>query len=118
MATAPSVSTAWSDTTAVTDYSGACRLDSVKVRLNPDAAAASYLMLWDSITATPGTTAPDFAVKLPASTATRAVEVNINFGGIYCATGVQSFVATAANGGTGATTSAPSRVEVRVTQGG
>jgi hypothetical protein len=118
MANAPSVSTAWTNTTAVTDYSGACRLDSVKVRCNPDAAAASYLMLWDSITATPGTTAPDFAVLLPASTATRTTEVNINFGGIVCATGVQSFVATAANGGTAATTSAPQRVEVRVSQGG
>lgn len=117
MANAPSVSTAWTNTTAVTDFSGSCRLDSVTVRLNPDSSAASYLMLWDSITATPGTTAPDFAIKLPAGTSARDTALNINFGGIYCATGVQSFVATAANGGTAATTAAPSRVEVRVAQG-
>ena len=117
----PSVSrsTSWTNTTAVTDYSGACRLDSVKILRNADSTGATYVQLWNSITATPGTTAPDFAILLPAaSTGGRDTETNINFGGIYCATGVQSFVGTAAGGGTAATTNAPLAVEVRYTIGG
>jgi hypothetical protein len=67
-----------------------------------------YVQGWDSITATAGTTAPDFAFFLPVYTTQQKRRHKVIFpnGGIVCATGVQLFVSTAAGGATAVTTTA------------
>lgn len=116
---AVSSATAWTDTTDIIASPTPVRLKSVKIRPNPDSTAASYVQLFNSADATPGTTAPNDVIYVPGSDiAGRRVEYNVNFGGKYYATGLTWFVSTTATGATAATTAAPSLVEVHYTPGG
>lgn len=113
---AVSSASSWTNTTDVIASAVPCRLKSVKVRLNPESTAASYLQLFNSADATPGSTAPDMVTYIPAaSTAGRDAELNINYGGVFFATGLTWFVATASAGGTAPTTNAPLLVDVHYT---
>jgi hypothetical protein len=109
---------AWSNTTDIIASAVAARLKAVKIRLNPDSTAASYIQIFDSADATPGTTAPNDVIYCPAaSTAGRDAEMNVNYGGKWYNTGITWFVSTTYNGATAATTSAPLLVDVHYTIG-
>ena len=116
---AVSSATAWTDTTDVIASAAPARLKSVKIRPNPDSVADSYVQLFNSVDATPGTTAPNDVIYVPAANiAGRRVEYNVNFGGKYYNTGITWIVTTTHDGATAVTTSGPSLVEVHYTLGG
>lgn len=96
----------WTDATAQTARSGAAKLNSITVTVEAD-QGAGFVQGWDSITATAGTTAPDFAFKIPAYTVQSRRRYKVIFPeGIVCATGIQVFISTAAGGATAVTTTA------------
>ena len=97
---------AWADATAQTARTGAAKLNSITVVVEPD-QGAGFIQGYDSITATAGTTAPDFAFKIPAYTVQSRRRYKVIFPeGTVCSTGIQMFVSTAAGGATAVTTTA------------
>ena len=116
---AVSSASAWSDTTDLIASALPCRLKSVKIRVNPDSAVDSYVQLFNSADATPGTTAPNDVIYVPAaSIAGRRLEYNVNFGGKFYNVGLTWIVTTTHDGATASTTGAPSLVDVHYTLGG
>lgn len=110
---------AWTDTTDVIASAAPARLISVQIRVNPDATVDSYVQLFNSADATPGTTAPNDVIWVPSpTTAGRKLEYNVPYNGKYYATGLTWFVSTTATGATAATTSAPLTVSVEYNTGG
>jgi hypothetical protein len=113
---AVSRTTSWTNTTGVVDKAAAVTLKAIRVQLNPAATAASYLQLFDGLTATPGSDTPVYSAIIPAPILGGNLTRSYPFpGGIRFATGLCSFVATAFNGGTAATTHAPLAVDVHYT---
>ena len=116
---AVSTATAWTDTTDVIAYVGACRVTAVEVDIAPAATSTSFLQLWNSADATPGTTAPTVQIEIPIETSRRGSQFKVVFPkGMRFATGLTWFVATASAGGTAATTHAPLAVSVYYVVGG
>lgn len=114
-----SSATAWTDTTDIIASATPVRLKAVRIRCNPDSVLNSYVQLFDSADATPGSTLPDEVIYVPrADQAGRQVEQNVAFKGKYYHTGLTWFVSTTATGATAATTSAPLLVEVHYAPGG
>ena len=114
-----SSASAWADTTDIIASATPVRLKSVKIRRNPDSVADSYVQLFNSADATPGSTLPNDVIYVPAANiAGRKVEDNVNYGGKVYATGLTWFVSTTATGATAVTTSGPILVEVHYTPGG
>ena len=109
---AVSSASAWTDTTDIIASAAPCHVKSVRIRSNLDAVAKSFVQLFDSVDATPGTTAPDVVIGLPVpSTSGRTAEYNIPLS-FYFATGLTWIVTTTHDGATAATTSAPLLVDV------
>ncbi|HJQ65916.1 MAG TPA: hypothetical protein VJ816_06050 [Gemmatimonadales bacterium] len=105
--------TAWTDTTDLIVSATPVFLNSVRVRVNPDSTAASYVQLFDSADATPGTTAPNDVIYVPAANvAGRQLEYHVAYNGKYYATGLTWVVTTTHDGATAATTHAPLRVDI------
>ena len=116
---AVSSASAWSDTTDIIASATGVRLTTVRVRQNPDSATAAYIQLFDSADATPGSTAPNDVIYLPAPASTgRQPEFNFDMNGKVYATGLTWGVFTTATGGTASTTGAPILVEVHYAPGG
>lgn len=116
---AVSSATSWTDTTDIIANAGACRLNSVEVRVNQDASAASYIQLFDSANATPGSTAPNIVLYVPSpTTAGLTPSYHFDLGGVVMATGLTWFVSTTHDGATAATTHAPLLVDVHYSTGG
>lgn len=113
---AVSRTTSWTDSTGVVDYAHAATLRSIRITLNPAATAASYLQFFDATSATPGSDTPvvSFAIQPPLNGGNKTRSFPIP-GGMRFSTGICSFVATAFNGGTGATTHAPLAVDIHFT---
>lgn len=110
-------STSFADSTAVTASAAPGRLLSVRLVLNPSQASAIFLQLFDSTSATPGVTTPDYVIKLPNPTGAAGgltkIEYKIVLGNVRFATGIQFFVSTTYNGATAViTTSLPQEVQV------
>ena len=108
---AVSSATSWSNTTAVAATTGATRLKSVRITLNPAATAESYVQVYDAA-ATPGTTAPNLVFAVPIPAGNRSVSYPLTGGGYRCGTELDWFVSTTHDGGTAATTHAPLRVDI------
>src|SRR5258706_3868093 len=116
---AVSSASSWSDTTDIIASATPVRLKAVKIRCNPDSVLNSYVQLFDSADATPGSTLPDEVIYVPRSDqAGRQVEMNLSYKGKYFHTGLTWFVSTTSTGATAATTSAPLLVDVHYTPGG
>ena len=117
---AVSSASAWSDTTDIIASAVPTRLKSVRILVNQDASVASYVQLFDSADATPGTTVPTDVISVPSpTTGSRKMAYNVNFGGKYYGTGLTWFVATTATGATATTsTGAALKVDVHYTPGG
>jgi hypothetical protein len=114
-----SFATAWDDTTDIIACAGPARLNSVRVRVNPASTAVSYVQLFNSVDATPGTTAPADVIYVPAgNVAGRVLEYHTAYNGKYYGTGITWTVTTTHDGGTAATTDAPLRVDVDYSIGG
>jgi hypothetical protein len=95
----------------------AARVSAIHIRQATDGASANtFVMLYDKATApTGGTDTPDvvFKVNQLAIQGTRGTDkIVFPGGGDRYGTGVGIFVATAFNGATGATTTAPAEVDV------
>jgi len=113
---AVSRTTSWTNSTGVVDYAHAAILRSVRITLTPTATAASYLQFFDAASATPGSDTPVASIVIPAPLNQGNKTRSFPFpSGIPFATGICSFVATAFNGGTAATTHAPAAVVVDFT---
>jgi hypothetical protein len=109
---------AWSDTTDIIASATPTRVTHVRIRTNPSATSKAFVQLFDSADATPGTTAPDFVIGLPAYlTSGNKPEYNVMIDQ-YFATGLTWFVSTTHDGATAATTSAPLLVDVHYAPGG
>jgi hypothetical protein len=106
----------WTNSTGVVDYAAAATLNGVRITLSPSATAASYLQLFNATSATPGSDTPvaSFIIPPPANGGNKTRSFPLP-GGIDFSTGICSFVATAFNGGTAATTHAPLAVDVHFT---
>lgn len=108
----------WSDTTDIIASATATRVTHVKIRTNPSATAKSFVQLFDSADATPGSTAPDYVIGIPVyATSGNKPEYNVMIDQ-YFATGLTWFVSTTPTGATAATTSAPLLVDVHFAPGG
>lgn len=115
---AVSVASSWSDTTDIIASASGVRVKSVKIRSNRAATGKSFVQLFDSANATPGTDAPDFVIGLPVpGTSGYKPEYNIHINMVF-ATGLTWIVTTTHDGGTAATTDAPALVEVHYAPGG
>lgn len=98
-------------------YVGAARISRITVKVPTDGTTGNTcVMLYDKASApTGGTDTPEDAwmVRIPSAAGNKGVFTKIFPGGGHrVALGVGLFVATAFNGATGATTTAPSAVDV------
>jgi hypothetical protein len=105
--------TAWTDATDLIVSTTPVYLNSVRIRVNPDSTSASYVQLFNSADATPGTTAPNDVIYVPpGNVAGRALQYHVVYNGKYYGTGLTWSVTTTHDGATAVTTDAPLRVDI------